>query len=66
MQKKAIRNITKSQYTAHTAPLFTELKILPLNHLITYTKGLYGQNEAKNLIKRFCKFFFAKSELNKV
>ena len=40
MQKKAIRNITKSSYTAHTAPLFTALKILPLNHLITYTKAL--------------------------
>ena len=40
MQKKAIRNITKSSYTVHTAPLFTALKILPLNHLITYTKAL--------------------------
>lgn len=40
MQKKAIRTITKSQYNAHTAPLFKALGILPLKHLIDYTQIL--------------------------
>ena len=34
IQKKVIRTITKSNYTAHTAPLFNSLKIMPLKHLI--------------------------------
>ena len=37
-QKKAIRTITKSPYLAHTSPLFKELKILPLEQLITYSQ----------------------------
>ena len=40
LQKKAIRIITKSKYNANTSPLFQSLKILPLKHLISYTKGL--------------------------
>ena len=40
MQKKAIRIITKSNYTAHTTPLFNSLKIMPLKHLISYTQSL--------------------------
>ena len=40
LQKKAIRIITKSNYTAHTAPLFATLKILPLNLLTTLSRGL--------------------------
>ena len=40
MQKKAIRIVTKSNYTSHTAPLFNSLKIMPLKHLISYTKSL--------------------------
>ena len=40
MQKKTIRNITNSAYTAHTAPLFTKLKIMPLKHLINYSQSL--------------------------
>ena len=40
MQKKAIRTISKSGHNANTLPLFNALKILPLNHLITLTKGL--------------------------
>ena len=37
-QKKAIRTICKANYRAHTAPLFKELKILPLDDLITYSR----------------------------
>jgi len=40
MQKKAIRTITRSSYTAHTAPLFTSLKIMPFRQLIQYTQSL--------------------------
>jgi len=35
LQKKAIRICTNSNYTAHTAPLFKQLGILPYNKLIT-------------------------------
>ena len=40
LQKKAIRIITKSPYNAHTDALFHSLKILPLQHLITYSNAL--------------------------
>ena len=40
IQKKTIRTITNSNYTAHTTPLFNELKIMPFKHLITYTQSL--------------------------
>ena len=40
LQKKAIRTITKSRYNDHVGPLFAMLKILPLDLLITQTKGL--------------------------
>jgi hypothetical protein len=37
-QKKAIRIITNSAYTAHTAPLFASLSLLPLEKVITHAK----------------------------
>ena len=40
MQKKAIRTITKANYNAPTDQLFAQLKILPLNHLATFNKGV--------------------------
>ena len=40
IQKKTIRTITNSSYIAHTTPLFHDLKIMPLKHLITYTQSL--------------------------
>jgi hypothetical protein len=40
MQKKAIRNVCNANYNAHTAQLFNNLKILPLNKLIIFTQGL--------------------------
>jgi hypothetical protein len=38
VQKKAIRLTTKINYLAHTEPIFTELKILPLPKFITFTQ----------------------------
>ena len=38
LQKKAIRIITNSRYSSHTAPLFKKLQILPLKELTIYTK----------------------------
>ena len=39
MQKKAIRMVTKSKSNTPPYPLFAQLKILPLEHLITLTGG---------------------------
>jgi len=37
-QKQAIRIVCNAPYRAHTAPLFKELKILPLDQLIDYCR----------------------------
>ena len=37
-QKQAIRIVCNAPYRAHTAPLFKELKILPLDQLIEYCR----------------------------
>jgi hypothetical protein len=37
-QKKAVRVIANAQYRAHTRPIFKELKILPLEQMITFSK----------------------------
>jgi hypothetical protein len=39
IQKKAIRNVCNVNYNAHTAQLFINLKIFPLNELIIYTQS---------------------------
>ena len=41
VQKKAIRTITNSSYTAHTAPLFAQLQILPYEYIIKQAKLLF-------------------------
>ena len=41
MQKKAIRLATKSNYHAHTVPLFKEIEILPLPNLIEHSKIVF-------------------------
>jgi len=41
IQKKAIRVVTNSDYTAHTAPLFAQLQILPYEHIISQAKLLF-------------------------
>ncbi len=40
-QKKAIRNISGAQYLDHTAPLFEQLKILPLDKVIIHAKATF-------------------------
>ena len=40
LQKKAIRIVTNSRYNSHTAPLFKDLKILPLKELTIHSKLL--------------------------
>jgi hypothetical protein len=41
IQKKAIRIITNSAYTAHTAPLFAQLQILPYELIVKQSKLLF-------------------------
>jgi hypothetical protein len=41
IQKKAIKNITDSTYTAHTARLFAQLQILPYELIIKQAKPLF-------------------------
>jgi len=41
IQKKAIRIITSSNHTAHTAPLFAQLQILPYELIIKQAKLLF-------------------------
>ena len=41
MQKKIIRNITNSEYLAHTAPLFNQLQLLNIDKLRKYHLGIY-------------------------
>jgi len=48
MQKKAIRTICNVPSRSHTAPLFKELKILPLEKLILYSKLKFIHNFVHN------------------
>jgi hypothetical protein len=41
IQKKAIRIVTNSSYTAHTSPLFAQLQILPYECIIRQAKLLF-------------------------
>jgi hypothetical protein len=41
IQKKAIRIITRSSYTAHTEPLFARLQILPYELILKQAKLLF-------------------------
>ena len=40
LQKKIVRIITYSDYTAHSAPIFHSLRILPLEFIYNYSLGL--------------------------
>ena len=40
MQKKAVRAVTKSKYNSPSNPIFVSLGVLPLEHLITETRGI--------------------------
>ena len=41
LQKRAIRIIKKSQYTSHTDPLFSKLKLLKLSDLYKHQLGIF-------------------------
>ena len=41
LQKRAIRIITKSQYTSHTDPLFLKLKLLKLSDIYKHQLGIF-------------------------
>ena len=41
LQKKIVRIITNSEFRAHTANLFVEIKIMPLEKLYIYFAGIY-------------------------
>ena len=47
-QKQVIRTITKSNYRANTAPLFKQLKILPLSALIKHSQLKFMHNFMNN------------------
>jgi hypothetical protein len=64
-QKKAVRTICKANYRAHTAPLFKELKICPLDDLITYSHVKFMHSfHFKKLPLSFAEMWQLKSERN--
>ena len=48
IQKKAIRIVTNSTYTAHTAPLFAQLQILPYELIVKQSKLLFMHSVEHN------------------
>jgi hypothetical protein len=48
IQKKAIRIVTNSTYTAHTAPLFAQLQILPYELIVKQSKLLFMHSVEPN------------------
>ena len=50
LQKSAIRIILGSLYNAHTEPLFKKLEILPLPHLILFSKLQFMQKISQNFL----------------
>jgi hypothetical protein len=50
LQKKVVRSVCNTNYTAHTGPLFKELNILPLDKLITFTKGMLTHS----IVHKYC------------
>ena len=57
IQKKAIQIITNSQYNAHTAPIFKQLKLLKLKDIYTLNVGKFmfkvTNNQVPNKIKPY-------------
>lgn len=51
LQKKIVRIITYSDYTAHSAPIFHSLKIFPLEFLYKFKLGLTFYKINSNMIK---------------
>ena len=52
LQKKAIRNITCSDYLAHTDPLFYSMKILKIHDIYKLNVGLFAFSH-QNMFQRF-------------
>lgn len=50
MQKAAIRIVSQARFNEHTEPLFKNLKILPLNKLITFFNLQFMQRHHQNLL----------------
>ncbi len=50
MQKKVIRSVTRSNYNAHTDPLFAELKTFKLCDIYDYTLGKYMYSQKNKLL----------------
>ena len=54
-QKKAIRCVADAKYNAHTGPLFKQLKILPFDSLVTFSRLQFISDFKHNhLPKSFC------------
>ncbi len=49
-QKEAVRIICNAGYRDHTAPLFTQLRILPIDKLIKYNALKFMHSFARNLL----------------
>lgn len=65
-QKKAIRTITKSCWTAHTSPLFKRLHILPLYSINDLQLGCFVYLCLNNqLPKYFCNMFKTNANVHK-
>ena len=58
IQKKAIRIITNSGYRDHTLPLFTKLKILPLQQLYYYNIILFIYKVYKDKLPKVISDYF--------
>ena len=50
LQKKIIRIMTFSSYTAHASPIFHKLKILPLDYIYKFNLGLTFYKISNNII----------------
>ena len=62
---KLIRVICNANYRAHTAPLFKELKILPLDDLITYSRIKFMHSfHFKKLLLSFAEMWQTNFERN--
>ena len=67
IQKNALRIITKSEFNAHTNPLFRELKILKLVDQITLLNCLFVHDYLnKRLPKSFDNTFVKLDEMNSI
>jgi hypothetical protein len=65
LQKKAIRTITKSNYNAHTLPLFLNLNILPYDKILLYNSLCFMHSlQYKYAPKSFHNLFVTNNDRN--